>query len=737
MYVSKWYPTVLMLVSWSLAACSNGFEPAPVMSSSLSSSSSSPATDCSAGQSFFAGICQPIQRSCSVANGIGSQTFSNGAYGTCVATSCNAGYNIQGGVCVVSTYNVTPSGSNVSFNPSTAQNVKSGASQVFVVSANSGYTLSTTVTGTCPIGTWSGASYTTGPTSANCTVSFTASANSVPVVNISKISNQTTTEGPTPASQATFTASVTGPGPITCQWYVNSGSGFDSIAGATSCSSYTTGLGATTYSGYQYELRATNSSGSTTSNAAAWTVNAGPYYFATASGGATSGACTRVAPCTVAYAQAKTHSLMQPVYLLAGTYHPGVIKLTSADNGAIWSGDWMTNLSYPFQTILDGQNAIEEIFWIQGGSNITIQNMMIENATHMGVCIHGGSRYQDGYHPNCTGSADTGVASNNTVQNTELYNFPTNNTEYANVGCISLDGNNPNTHILNNYCHRTGGMGIRGGMENADHNMTGLIISGNVIIDTMRSNLDGAPLYFTTFISHTELPVANVATITNNFIRDYGSSLSGTPVVTCVYFDSGNSGMTFKNNVCAPSGNMASSTTVFALELNCGKNNVVDGNIFDLGTNPNIGFVLGGNACGVPGGSTDMSGDSVSHNIVISKFSGARSIDSGNGGTSPSDIRICGTTVGSQANVIFNGLLSYNYGGGTAGSNACGKATITNQVVSNPSFNTSASEPYQLNNSSPAFNPTVGFTGIPSSWGPMVQGFKLPAPSPNSAPSYQ
>jgi hypothetical protein len=73
------------------------------------------------------------------------------------------------------TFTVTPSGSNVAFNPSTPQSVMSGATQSFNLAANSGYALSSIVLGTCPFGGWSGTTYTTGAINLDCSVSFSAS----------------------------------------------------------------------------------------------------------------------------------------------------------------------------------------------------------------------------------------------------------------------------------------------------------------------------------------------------------------------------------------------------------------------------------------------------------------------------------------------------------------------------------------------------------------------------------
>ena len=81
------------------------------------------------------------------------------------------------------TYTATASGDgNESITPST-RTVNHGDPASFTVIATTGYTLSTTVGGTCPTtgASWAGDVYTTGAITANCTVSFTATINSYTV----------------------------------------------------------------------------------------------------------------------------------------------------------------------------------------------------------------------------------------------------------------------------------------------------------------------------------------------------------------------------------------------------------------------------------------------------------------------------------------------------------------------------------------------------------------------------
>jgi len=71
-------------------------------------------------------------------------------------------------------YTVTPSGTNVAIDPSTAQTIASNNTASFTITASPGYTMSSTVGGTCSSGTWDGATYTTGATTSDCTVTFSA-----------------------------------------------------------------------------------------------------------------------------------------------------------------------------------------------------------------------------------------------------------------------------------------------------------------------------------------------------------------------------------------------------------------------------------------------------------------------------------------------------------------------------------------------------------------------------------
>lgn len=107
-------------------------------------------------------------------------------------------------------YAVTPSGTNVSIDPNTAVTVLEDNTVDFTVTVDAGYTLSSTVGGTCAAGSWADNIYTTGGIISDCTVEFEATLVNYIVtpsgsnVTISPSAAQTVADGGT--AQFTVTA---------------------------------------------------------------------------------------------------------------------------------------------------------------------------------------------------------------------------------------------------------------------------------------------------------------------------------------------------------------------------------------------------------------------------------------------------------------------------------------------------------------------------------------------------
>jgi hypothetical protein len=122
-------------------------------------------TPASQGSSYIVTVMnQPEGQTCSVSSGAGTVS---GADITDVAVDC-----------VTHSYTVTPGGDgHESISPLSAQTIDHGSAATFTVIADTGYTVSTGVGGTCPAGSWAGNQYTTGAITSACTVSFSATFN--------------------------------------------------------------------------------------------------------------------------------------------------------------------------------------------------------------------------------------------------------------------------------------------------------------------------------------------------------------------------------------------------------------------------------------------------------------------------------------------------------------------------------------------------------------------------------
>ena len=134
---------------------------------------------------------------------------------------------------------VTPSGTNVGVLPSNPQTVSSGTVLNFTVTANTGYTTSQTVGGTCPLGTWSGLIYTPGTISADCTVTFSGAVKTLTVTPSLDGHTSTTPSGAQTVNHGNTQAFVVTP---STDYTTSSTVGGSCAAGSWSSSTYTTGV---------------------------------------------------------------------------------------------------------------------------------------------------------------------------------------------------------------------------------------------------------------------------------------------------------------------------------------------------------------------------------------------------------------------------------------------------------------------------------------------------------------
>jgi hypothetical protein len=148
-----------------------------------------------------------------------------------ITAACTVSFSAE-----LATYSVTPSGTHVTISPQGARTIDHGATTTFTVTAASGYVRSNTVGGTCPAGSWSGDTYTTGAITTACSVSFSAVEN--PTVTIS---GSNVTLSPTGAQSVSKGSTLTISATADSGYDLPTAVGGTCPAGAWDGSDYTTG----------------------------------------------------------------------------------------------------------------------------------------------------------------------------------------------------------------------------------------------------------------------------------------------------------------------------------------------------------------------------------------------------------------------------------------------------------------------------------------------------------------
>ncbi len=425
--------------------------------------------------------------------------------------------------------------------------------------------------------------------------------------------------------------------------------------------------------------------------------------------GSDSNAGTLAAPfATFTKAQSEMRATsIKTTYVRAGTYTPSAVSgpsapttaalyLTSADNGETWS-------YYPadgYDTAIINGRATEGCmnssgltygFWIEGGSNITINGLAFENYTGSAILLHAGTSYYGSFFPTQgQPAANNDVIENNLVTNIyDVYPIPSGCSDSIStgtvLGAIMADGQVPNLTVTHNIVHDVSGMGVRADCYQSGDNITGLTVSYNALYNLNSQNEDVGAIY--AYMGACGATALN-ATIEDNYIRDYGSTSNS---ARGVYLDDDTSGVTVKQNVITGHGSVC-------FNYHGGNGINVTGNICDLSNDgQSIAEYQNSGDCTA---STCMENNVLQNNIIIS--------GSSSGGymnytpTNPLTIR---------DNFV------YNYGGGSINDGgSSGDVTGTNPQISGWNFTIAAG--------SPVFNAPISFPGIPTAWGP--PGYSIP-----------
>ncbi|WP_343702568.1 carbohydrate-binding protein [Chitinophaga sp.] len=254
-------------------------------------------------------------------------------------------------------------------------------------------------------------------------------------------------------------------------------------------------------------------------------------------------------------------SAVKKVYLRTGAYKRNTsFILTSEDSGSTWSGH---PADAPNSAVIDGQG-VNDVLLIMGGSNITINGLTVKNYTSRGIGVHGGKGWRNAA-PHFSESVD--AAKHNIIRNNIVENGKISAPGWDRAG-INTQGATPHTQILHNVVRNTTGYGIGVWALQETDDISGTLLQGNVVLNTCTGAKDGAAVY----ICDRTAASTNIV-VEDNFIRDYGAyenELRG------IYLDDWASNITVRANIIAGTGTQP-------LLIHGGSNNVVEGNIIDLG----------------------------------------------------------------------------------------------------------------------------------------------------------
>jgi hypothetical protein len=411
-------------------------------------------------------------------------------------------------------------------------------------------------------------------------------------------------------------------------------------------------------------------------------------------------------------------------YIRAGTYAPGsgyttvtnsgvtsALYLTSSDDGETWAYYLPDGVNSPVIS-MGGTNTpgtctgIDYGFWIDGGSNITINGLTFNNGGLTAIAVHGGNSFIGvgiGLFPLTVGSASNNTISNNIITGmhgtSSCYNL-----KFAGSTCTAPCGTGPraainaevqvpNLTVTHNVVHDVDAPGMATVAQSDDvsgANVVGQVYSYNAVFNTclIENDCGGIGGFYDPGVTCQ----TGCYTIKDNYVRDAAPNDGAHLNSQWVYFDDGTSGVTLSGNVLtgfASNGN----------QLHGGKNIVVTGNIYDIGGYPQVQSFNNWANIWVPDNTTNMSGNVWTNNIIVQNSTANTGMWEMNTGTCP----------GGCSSLADTNNLYYNYGGGGSTTNQDKSPTVADPSLSCWTYN--------LASSSPAYSPPVSFPTQPSNWG--------------------
>jgi len=435
---------------------------------------------------------------------------------------------------------------------------------------------------------------------------------------------------------------------------------------------------------------------------------------------------------------------IKTAYFRAGTYpRSNTFLLTAADNGTTWQ--YYPPDGYDSAVLDCGSHAANQgcnPITIDGGSNITINGLKVQNFRSWGVGLHGGvwdsaAGYAKtgGFLGTQTAAADSDVIENMIVDG----GWTTDNSGWGGAGIWGFI-NVTNVKVLHNVVTNQYGNGIDFWSDGDGNTPTGQVngvIDSNYVANTGIYTSDGGSIYTQQKpptdggnSGGTSAPGTGF-TITNNYVIDYqGTNMSGTATArNCgVYLDQGSSNHVIKGNIFGPTHNATSAFNPQIYFNGSGHFNVFSGNIVDLG---NSGLVIDmvyeyyPIFSGFPQ-DPPMNGNTYTGNIILGTFTGAQhSTALGVTGAYP-----FGEGGGESAvlpTVAHNDY--WNYAGGTMSTSGSNGINDSSPLSVDPQI---SGWNYTIAPGSPVFTNAVAFPPIVGGWGP--PGFVIPQTGTTPSP---
>jgi hypothetical protein len=250
---------------------------------------------------------------------------------------------------------------------------------------------------------------------------------------------------------------------------------------------------------------------------------------------------------TLTHAQSamRASATIKTTYVMAGTFNlTAALALDSRDAGESWLG-------YPGQTpVLDGGGTATAAITDSGGAGVVIRWLTVQNFAQNGIEVAG--------------------AANVTIDSNTLLNIASTNW---NQGPIEVDGSFTGGKITHNLIRKAGYTGIAI-HASAGNDISGALIDGNVVQDSMLTVADGGAIYVMDR-AHASTGVV----ISHNVVGNHGTASNGSKGI---YLDDLASHVTVTENVVYGTGQ-------YGLQIHGGDHNVFENNVFDLSQGGKLG----------------------------------------------------------------------------------------------------------------------------------------------------